>query len=292
MCFNISIKRHWPPPVSVRYIAPFSQQVNTSWLIFNVRFLQKMFDINMYALKVVAEYLQKSKKYGGTDREWVGIYEECKRVLYEEIDYIREGESCERFGRNFTSACLDWVKVPIVYKKYTTEKVLCLQHLPGIKISDVNTLQKAGLDTKLIADRVANALILQVFDFCFFSSDPHPGDVAIGGNESIILYDFDMMGGLNLKIKDRLIDILAGVLDRDAEVVINALIDLDALVLPSDPTPVRRAIQFFLDRIGNRPSRDQTVSAIGDDLYATAYDKPFQLQAVAIFFLRAFSTLE
>lgn len=254
--------------------------------------LKTLFDLDLDALRVVAQYLQRSKKYGGNDRDWVGIYDECSRVLYQEIDYIREARSCQRFGDNFREQGIDWVKVPLVYSDYTTERVLCLQYLPGIKISDVDTLRKAGQDTKVVADRVANAFIRQVLDFAFFSSDPHPGNVAVGANESIIFYDFGMMGELNPKIKDRLIDILAGVLDRDADVVMGALVDLDALVLPADPSPVRRSIQFFLDSIGSRPSRDQTVAAIGDDLYATAYDKPFRLPAASIFLLRAFSTLE
>lgn len=254
--------------------------------------LQPLFDLDLNALRVVARYLDRSKQYGGNGRDWLGIYEECSRVLYEEIDYIREGESCQRFGDNFRNAGIDWIKVPRVYPEYTTKRVLCLQYLPGVRISDVETLRKAGLDTKVIADRVADAFVRQVVEFSFFSADPHPGNVAVGANESIIFYDFGMMGELSPRIKDRLIDILAGVLDKNADLVMEALVDLGALVLPPDPVPVRRAIQYFLNSIGNRPSRDQTVAAIGDDLYATAYDKPFRLPAASIFLLRAFSTLE
>lgn len=254
--------------------------------------LSKLFDMDLYALQIVAQYLNRSKRYGGNGRDWTAIYEECSRVLREEIDYEREGRSCKRFGDNFRNAGIDWVKVPRVYEEYTTKNVLCLQYLPGIKISDIPTLERAGLDTKVVANRVANAFLRQVLDFSFFSSDPHPGNVAVGPNEAIIFYDFGMMGELNPRIKDRLIDILYGVLERDAEIVMNALVDLDALVLPADPTPVRRAIQFFLNSVGNRPTREQTVAAIGDDLYATAYDRPFRLPAASIFLLRALSTLE
>lgn len=254
--------------------------------------LKRLFDLDLDALRVVAQYLQRSKKYGGNGRDWVAIYEECAKVLYEEIDYLREAASCERFGDNFRNAGIHYVKVPLVYHDFTTKTVLCLQYLPGIKISDIDTMQRANLDTKLVADRVANAFINQVLDFAFFSSDPHPGNCAVGLNETIIFYDFGMMGELNPSIKSRLIDILAAVIEKDANVVMNALVDLGALVLPSDPTPVRRAIQFFLDSVGSRPSRDQTVAAIGEDLYATAYDRPFRLPASSIFLLRAFSTLE
>ena len=254
--------------------------------------LKRLFDLDLYALKVVVEILQRSKTYGGKDKDWIGIYEECASVLYQEIDYVREGESCMRFRRNFEDANVDYVRVPKVYFEYTTPTVLCMQYLPGIKISDTDTLQRANLDLKLVANRVANAFIMQVLEHTFFTCDPHPGNCAVGANESIIFYDFGMVSELNPRIKERLIDILEGVLAKDAQIVMDALVDLNALVLPADPTPVRRSIQFFLDSIGNRPSRDQTVAAIGDDLYATAYDKPFRLPAASVFLLRAFSTLE
>lgn len=254
--------------------------------------LKRLFNLDLSALKTVAEFLQRSKTWGGKDRDWVGIYAECSKVLYEEIDYLREARSCRRFGDNFRNAGINYVRVPLVYDDYCTETVLCLQYLPGIKISDKITLKKAGLDTKLVAKRVATAFVQQVLEFAFFSSDPHPGNCAVGADETIIFYDFGMMGELNPSIKERLIDILMGVLDRDAEIVMRALVDLGALVLPSDPAPVRRAIQYFLDELGSRPNREQTVSAIGDDLYATAYDRPFRLPAASIFLLRAFSTLE
>lgn len=254
--------------------------------------LKKLFDLDLWALKVVAEGLQRSKKWGGKDKDWVGIYEECAKVLYEEIDYERELRSCRTFGDNFRNAGVDFVRVPKVYEDFTTRTVLCLEYVPGIKISDKETLEKAGMDTKLVAQRVATAFVQQVLEFAFFSSDPHPGNCAVGADETIIFYDFGMMGSLNPTIKERLVDILVGVLDKDAQVVMDALVELEALVLPADPTPVRRAIQYFLDQTGKRPDRDQTVAAIGDDLYATAYDKPFRLPAASIFLLRAFSTLE
>lgn len=212
--------------------------------------LKRLFDLDLDALRDVAKYLQKSKRYGSNGRDWVGIYEECRKVLYEEIDYEREAASCERFRTNFRRANVTYVKVPRAYPEYTTKTVLCLQYMPGIKINDKALLQRAGLDLKLIANRIATAFLMQVLDFAFFTCDPHPGNAAIGADESIIFYDFGMVASLNPRIKERLIDILAGVIDKDADVVMEALVDLGALVLPPDPVPVRRAIQFFLNSIG------------------------------------------
>jgi predicted unusual protein kinase regulating ubiquinone biosynthesis (AarF/ABC1/UbiB family) len=89
-----------------------------------------------------------------------------------------------------------------------------------------------------------------------------------------------------------LIDILVGVLDADAEAVMNTLSDLGALVLPDDPSSVRRSIQYFLSNLGERPDRENTVSVIGEDLFSVSRDQPFRLPANSIFLLRALSTIE
>lgn len=123
--------------------------------------LKRLFDLDLDALRVVAQYLQRSKKYGGSDRDWVGIYDECRKVLYEEVDYIREANSAERFGNNFRKDGIPYVKVPLVFRDYTTETVLCLQYLPGIRVSDKATLKRSGLDLQLITERLGSAFLTQ-----------------------------------------------------------------------------------------------------------------------------------
>lgn len=252
--------------------------------------LKALFDFDLEALRNVAEYLQKSKKYGGETRDWVGIYEECRTTLYEEIDYELEAASSERFRANF--ADIPYVIIPKVYPEFSTKNVLCLQYVPGVSVRDREGLEAVGADPKVVANRISEVLLKSILDHSFFSADPHPGNCAVVAGGGLVLYDFGMMGSLSPRIKEQLVDILLGVIEKDAELVMNTLVDLGALVLPADPQPVRRAIQFFLDSVGSRPDRDQTVTAIGDDLYATAQDKPFRLPAASIFLLRALSTTE
>lgn len=169
-----------------------------------------------------------------------------------------------------------------------------MQYVPGIPLRNKEAMLDAGIDPKLVANRSAQFLLRSILDYAFFTADPHWGNFAcvpqLGG--SLVCYDFGMTATLNPRIKEQLVTILLGVVEKDASVVMNTLVDLGALVLPPDPEPVRRAIQYFLDQIGKRTNREQTVAAIGDDLYATAQDKPFRLPAASIFLLRALSTTE
>ncbi|KOM26424.1 hypothetical protein LR48_Vigan272s001200 [Vigna angularis] len=74
--------------------------------------LKKLFDIDLRNLKLIAEYFQRSETLGGPTRDWVGIYEECATILYQEIDYINEGKNSDRFRRDFRN--IKWVRVPIL----------------------------------------------------------------------------------------------------------------------------------------------------------------------------------
>lgn len=134
--------------------------------------LERLFDLDLDALKVVVEYLQRSKEYGGETRDWVAIYEECKKTLYLEIDYVIEGRNAERFARNF--ADVDWVKIPTIYNELTTKEVLCMQYLPGINVRDREAMMRTGsIDPKLVAERCAELLLRQILDHAFFNCDPH-----------------------------------------------------------------------------------------------------------------------
>lgn len=252
--------------------------------------LAELFDLDLNALRSVAQYLQESKTYGGNGRDWVGIYKECANVLYDEIDYELEGKNASIFTENFKD--VPWVRIPKVYFDYTTKTVLTMQYIPGIKISDRDRLINAGIDVKLVTDRAAKAFLMQILDHSLFQADPHPGNLSVGPGSTLIYYDFGMVGRLGARVKEGLIDVLLGVVEKDGDAVMNALIDLGALVAPPDPVPVRRAIQYFLDNLQARPTREQTVSTIGDDLYAVAVDKPFRFPALFTFVLRAFTTLE
>ena len=74
----------------------------------------------------------------------VAIYDECARVLYEEIDYTLEGKNADRFRDNFKG--VDWVKVPKVYWQYSSPEVLVLEYCPGVKINDGPAIDAMGLD--------------------------------------------------------------------------------------------------------------------------------------------------
>ncbi|MBN3873746.1 MULTISPECIES: ABC1 kinase family protein [unclassified Nostoc] len=251
--------------------------------------LKKLFEIDLQILKGITRYFQNHPKWG-KGRDWLGIYEECCRILWEEIDYLNEGRNADTFRRNFRG--YDWVNVPRIYWRYATSRVLTLEYLPGIKISQYEALEAAGLDRKAIARQGAQAYLIQLLNSGFFHADPHPGNIAVSGSGALIFYDFGMMGRIKANVREGLMQTLFGIAQKDGDRVVQSLIDLGAIAPTDDMGPVKRSVQYMLDHFMDKPFENQSVAAISDDLYEIAYNQPFRFPATFTFVMRAFSTLE
>jgi predicted unusual protein kinase regulating ubiquinone biosynthesis (AarF/ABC1/UbiB family) len=251
--------------------------------------LRQLFDIDLDIAKGIARYFQNHPEWG-KGRDWMGIHAECCKILYEEIDYINEGRNADTFRRNFRG--YDWVRVPRVYWRYASPRVLTLEYMPGIKISHYEALEAAGLDRKLLANLGARAYLQQLLNDGFFHADPHPGNIAVSPEGALIFYDFGMMGRVRSDIREKLMQLFFGIAQKSGDRVVAALLELGALSPTDDMGPVRRSVQYMLDHFMDQPFENQSVAEITDDLYEIAYDQPFRFPATFTFVMRAFSTLE
>lgn len=251
--------------------------------------LRQLFTIDLAILKGIARFFQNHPDWG-RGRDWLGIYEECCRILWEEIDYLSEGRNADTFRRHFRA--YDWVKVPRVYWRYTSPRVLTLEYVPGIKVSHYEALEAAGIDRKVIAQLGAQAYLIQLLNNGFFHADPHPGNIAVSPDGALIFYDFGMMGRIKTGVREQLMETLFGIAEKNADRVVASLVELGALAPADDMGPVRRSIQYMLDNFMDKPFETQSVSQISDDLYEIAYGQPFRFPATFTFVMRAFSTLE
>ncbi|GAY63485.1 hypothetical protein CUMW_225980 [Citrus unshiu] len=282
--------------------------------------LKDLFDIDLKNLRVIAEYLQKiDPKSDGAKRDWVAIYDECASVLYQEIDYTQEAANAELFASNFKD--MDYVKVPTIFWEYTTPQILTMEYVPGIKINRIQSLDELGVDRKRLGRYAVESYLEQILSHGFFHADPHPGNIAVddvnGGR--LIFYDFGMMGSISPNIREGLLEAFYGIYEKDADKVLQAMVQMGVLVPTGDTTAVRRTAQFFLNSFEERlaaqrkereittqelgfkkplskeekiEKKKQRLAAIGEDLLAIAADQPFRFPATFTFVVRAFSVLD
>ncbi|KAJ6794905.1 protein ACTIVITY OF BC1 COMPLEX KINASE 7, chloroplastic [Iris pallida] len=253
--------------------------------------LKKLFDIDLRNLKLIAEYFQRSETFGGgSTTDWIGVYHECSKILYEETDYINEGKNADRFRRDYRN--IKWVRIPLINWDYTSMKILTMEYVPGIKINSLDQIDARGFSRSQIASRTIESYLIQILKTGFFHADPHPGNLALDTDGSLIYYDFGMMGEITPSTREKLLELFYSVYEKDVNKILRCLIDLKALQPTGDMTSVRRSVKFFLDSLSNQTDQEQTLAAIGEDLFAIAMDQPIRFPAAFAFLMRAFSTLE
>ncbi|XTZ20680.1 MAG: ABC1 kinase family protein, partial [cyanobacterium endosymbiont of Rhopalodia fuxianensis] len=176
--------------------------------------LEKIFNLDfeiLYSLiRLLNRYFSNFRQY-----QLEAIYKEFFELLFQEIDYIREGKNAERFRKNFKR--YSQIKVPKVYWKYTTKKILVLEYLPGIKVDDRTTLKHSRIDLDNIIQLGICSYLKQLLIDGFFQSDPHPGNMAVSQRGELIFYDFGSMAEVNLMAKEQMIQTFFAVLKRDTD---------------------------------------------------------------------------
>ena len=137
-----------------------------------------------------------------SDYDLPGLAEEFARTLRAELDYLSEGRNAERFADNFKGN--EGVHIPRVYWDTTTSRVLTLERIRGVKVSDLVALEASGIDRPSLAARAAEVAAQMIFDDGFFHADPHPGNLFIEPDGRIGLIDFGMVGMVDAELRERL----------------------------------------------------------------------------------------
>ncbi len=175
----------------------------------------------------------------------VGLVRNFEESITRELDFIHESVNVQRFHHNFCSDEKDegWIHSPEVHSALTTSRLLTMEFIEGIKISDYARLESAGYDRKVIAKRLALSYLRQVFQHGFFHADPHPGNLLVLPGNKICYLDYGMMGSIMKKDIEQFGSLFIAVNKKDVRRLIRALQQL------SDSPPIRnfRALESDLE---------------------------------------------
>jgi len=235
------------------------------------------------------------------------LLQEFKRILYEEIDYLAEGRNAETFAANFAGD--DRICVPQVIWTHTTRRVLTLENVWDIKITDYEAITRAGIDRSEVASRLLDTYLKQIFEDGFFHADPHPGNLFInplrshelrdGGQSEwkLVFVDFGMVGRVDPLVKEGLREVLMAVGTQNAHRLIQAYQMLGVLLPDADTELLEKASSAAFDRFwGKNMSELTQVSLVemrqfAQEFRELLYKLPFQVPQDFIFLVRAVSIL-
>ena len=177
---------------------------------------------------------------------WLALSDEFGRTVFEEIDYLKEGRNADRIRQILKEH--KSVRVPRVFWKMTGRHVLTMEYLPGVKIDKVDEIVKLGIDPVQLGNNLVAAYMEQVLSHGFFHADPHAGNLAVGPDGSIVIYDFGMMGEISSVQREAILGCIASVINYNGlELVKN----LTALGVVKESTQTSeslvRAVGPFID---------------------------------------------
>jgi len=216
-------------------------------------------EVDLEIMLHLAELIEKH--FHGVDAlDPVGIVREFSRTIKSELNFHIEADNIERFARNFRSDTT--IYVPKVYRHLSTDKVLTMEFVDGIKISDFDALTGANLNLELIADRGADIILKQIFKHGFFHADPHPGNILVLPDNVICLLDYGMTGTLTGHKREYLGDLIAGIVRRDAKRMTRSLIRLSQLEIAKNVESLEADIADFVEQHLYRPLKDMHIGSL------------------------------
>ena len=224
------------------------------------------------------------------------IFSEAREYLFNELDYTLEANNSYVFMKNFKNNP-DLI-TPRVYFSKSTDRLLIMEWVYGIKINDIETLKKNNVDLKRLTKILIETFITQIMDYGFFHADPHPGNISVKiykdtGDASIVLYDYGLVVKIPEKIKNGLRDILKYIIVRDTKKIVDILIELGLII----PTADKDDIILFFDNIlnylekldGNKLNSDLVKDNLVDSL---SRQKPFIFPSSFIFLAKSITLIE
>jgi ubiquinone biosynthesis protein len=190
--------------------------------------------IMVHLARLLVRYIPEIRLY-----DPVGLVEEFRKTILQELDFRREGRSADHLRRNLQE--MTGIAIPRVFWEYSTARVLTTEYIMGRGLRDVANLP-AG-DRYRIAANLYKAFLKQIFEDGFFHGDPHPGNLLFLGDGTICLLDCGIVGRVSQERLAGLGSIFLAVMERDVEALLDECIALG--LMPADLD--RQALQYELD---------------------------------------------
>ncbi len=172
------------------------------------------------------------------------LAQEFAHTLRSELNYLQEARNAERFAKNFDRD--PKVHIPRVFWEMTTSRVLTLERIHGVKVSDFSTLDANGIDRRELAERGARVILKMIFDDGFFHADLHPGNFFIESDGRFGLIDFGMAGSVDEKAQELLAGLVLALVGPDYDQLVDALLEMGVTPARVDRNRLRRDLEHLI----------------------------------------------
>src|SRR5690606_138023 len=256
--------------------------------------------VDLSALRRVARWAQRVRMV--RDRvDAPALIEEFAQTCHEEIDYLHEAASAERFAESFADDAR--VSAPAIVWERSTRRVLTLEDVTAIKINDTAALRAAGIDPAEVATVFADVMLDQVFTHSFVHADPHPGNIFVTPQDPAVegrawrltFIDFGMMAEVPDSIRSGLRTLVIAVASRDSHGLVKAAQEIGVLLPSARTLELERALTVLFARFGGmgfhelRDVDPRELTDFGSEFGETMRSLPVQFPERMLLLMRAVS---
>jgi predicted unusual protein kinase regulating ubiquinone biosynthesis (AarF/ABC1/UbiB family) len=252
--------------------------------------LVQLISLDLALVRRLAAVLERHPRLG-RHQAWVSIVDEFGSKLFEELDYVHEAYLTERFRANFEG--LPGVYAPLVYREFSSRRVLTTEYIDGIKVTAKEELEAAGIDVLILLSHGTRANLTQLFEHGLFHADPHPGNLLVRpGDGTLVFLDFGMMSIVSAEQKLRMIEIFVDVINRRPE---NLRENLVALGFLQPGARWEEILPLANDLFASVFGAEERHTSFQDATHAFApliYEYEFRLPVDFAYIVRSIMTLE
>ncbi|SHJ12902.1 ABC1 kinase family protein [Desulfosporosinus lacus] len=251
--------------------------------------IEKIIQTDFNALRFMVTFAKRYPKIrAAVDLEQ--IYNEFVETTQDELDYIKEGQHADIFRANFSGDSR--ISVPEVYWEYTTQHVLVMEYVTGCKVNDYENLAGAGIDRAELADTLISAYVQQLLSDAFFHADPHPGNLLVKEDGTLIFLDFGMVGRIEKGMREELMAFILAVFKKDTDQMVTVFEKLGFLRSHADKQTLAKGLKLILANVFEDPNlRNVNSEELLLELREFMYSQPFQIPAQTLFLGKSLLTI-
>lgn len=250
--------------------------------------LTRRITLDIYIMRSLSSWVQKNVKRVRSDL--VAITDELAGRIFEEINYIQEGQNAERFAELYGH--LPEIYVPQIYWEYTGRRVLTMEWIEGTKLTNIQEIQAQGIDATHLVEVGVNCSLRQLLEHGFFHADPHPGNLLAMPNGKLAYLDFGMMSNIKPYQRYGLVEAVVHLVNRDFKALAQDYVNLEFLTPDTDLIPIVPALaQVFGNALGASVA-ELNFKSITDQMSEMMYEFPFRVPAYYALIIRSMVTLE
>ena len=238
-----------------------------------------------WSLPVLLRFLGQARAFSLEN-----LADEFDRVIRQEMDYDREAEMLAEIRANFADD--EDVAIPAVLESHSGPRVLTMEYIRGTKINDVDELDAMGLDRHELAVTLQRAYLQMLLEDGVFHADPHPGNLAVREDGTIVFYDFGMSGRVDEFVQDKIVDFYIAVANQDIDAILDALIEMGTLSPEADRATMGKVMELAIEDARGEDIETYRVQQIVGQVEDTIYEFPLRLPSNLALVLRVATVVE